>query len=917
MTRTRSSRRRSTRSCAEFGEQIVDDERIDRTEFAQPGLFAFEVALFRLLEHWGLRPDFLIGHSIGELAAAQVAGVLSLSDACRLVAARGRLMQALPPGGAMVAVRASEAEVAEHISDGVDVAAVNGPESVVLSGDEDAVLAVARRWKHQRLRVSHAFHSHRMEPMLDEFATVARQLTYRQPEIPIVSTVTGTTSDLAEPGYWVRQVRDTVRFADSVRHAEEQGVTTFFELGPDATFPDLVPTQHRKRPALHTLATAVGHAYVRGIPLDWRAIYPDAHTVPLPTYPFQRSRYWLDAGTTGDPADLGLRPADHPLLGASVTLAEDGGQVLSGRLSARAQPWLADHVVGGQVLFPATAFIELAHHAGADGRVEELTLHAPLRIEERDAVVLQVTVAAADEHGRRTVRVHSRPDGGTSWTGHATGTLAPPEHGPTADLTGWPPAGAPVDGADLYATLAELGYEYGPAFRGLRAAWVVGSTVHAEVELPDDVASSGFGLHPALLDAALHAMGLTPMADDRRTRVPFLWRGVSLHATGARALRARLTPIGDDEVRVELADTTGRPVATIESIVLRPVSAAGPRTDGLHRLEWQPVTADPAELDLVEVDDLTELGDRVPDVVLARITETDVHEATERTLALLQTWLRVERLARSRLAVATRDTIAGAAVGGMVRSAQAEHPDRFTLIETAGTTDRRDVLAALASGEPQVRAGAGELAVPHVAPVGPDAGLAVPETDCWRLAAAETATLDDLTLVAAPRQDLADGQVRVGVRAAGVNFRDVLIGLGMYPGAATIGSEGAGVVLEVGDGVRGARPGRPGVRHVRRRHRLGGHRRPADDRADPGRVVVRAGRVGAGGVPHRLLRAGRRGRGPARRVGAGARGRRRGRHGGRAARAAPRCGGVRHRRTGEAGRAARARAGRPARRVLA
>jgi acyl transferase domain-containing protein/acyl carrier protein len=276
---------------AEFGEQLVDDERIDRTEFAQPGLFAFEVALYRLLEHWGLHPDFLVGHSIGELAAAHVAGVLSLPDACRLVSARARLMQALPAGGVMVSVRAAEAEVAEQLTAGVEIAAVNGPESVVLSGDEDAVLAVAQRWKHRRLRVSHAFHSARMEPMLDEFASVARTLSFHPPEIPIISTV-AATADLAAPEYWVRQVRHPVRLADSLRHAEEQGVATFFEIGPDATFPDLIPTQHRKRPALEALAAALGHAYTRGIPLDWQAVYPNAHTIPLPTYPFQRTRYW-------------------------------------------------------------------------------------------------------------------------------------------------------------------------------------------------------------------------------------------------------------------------------------------------------------------------------------------------------------------------------------------------------------------------------------------------------------------------------------------------------------------------------------------------------------------------------------------------------------------------------------------------
>ncbi|MFL6123120.1 SDR family NAD(P)-dependent oxidoreductase, partial [Actinophytocola sp.] len=794
--------------CAQFGDQVVDDERVDRTEFAQPALFAFQVALFRLLAHWGVRPDVLVGHSIGELSAAHVAGVLSLPDACRLVSARARLMQALPSGGAMVAVRATEAEVAEHLPAGVDVAAVNGPDSVVLSGDEDAVLAVARRWKHQRLRVSHAFHSHRMEPMLDEFAAVARELAFQPPEIPIISTVTGVVTEVGDAEYWVRQVRDTVRFADSLRYAEEEGVATFFEIGPDSTFPDLIPTQHRRRPPPEALAVALGHAFVRGIPLDWSAIYPGAHTIPLPTYPFQRTRYWLDTTTAGDPTDLGLHPADHPLLGASVALAEDGGLLLTGRLSLRTQPWLADHAINGQVLFPATAFVELVHHAGGDDRIEELTLHAPLRIDQRDPVLLQVTVSTADDDGRRAVRVHSRRDGGTTWTRHATGTLAPPTRQPAADLTDWPPAGAtPVDAADLYATLTDLGYEYGPAFRGLRAAWAAGAVVHAEVALPDDVATGGFGLHPALLDAALHAMGLTAMADDRRTRVPFLWRGVTLYAAGARTLRARLTPIGDDEVGVELADTTGRPVATIDSILLRPVADPGPATDGLHRLEWLPVAAEPTEADLVDVDDLAELGDRVPDVVLTRITETDVHEATERTLTLLQTWLRDERWARSRLAVVTPDTIAGAAVGGMVRSAQAEHPERFTLIEADGTTERRDLLAALASGEPRVRAVAGELTAPRIAPVGPDAALALPDTAYWRLAAADTNTLDDLALVAAPHADLAEGQVRISVRAAGLNFRDVLIALGMYPGAATIGSEGAGVVLEVADGVSGLAPG--------------------------------------------------------------------------------------------------------------
>ena len=273
--------------------------RLDQTGFAQPALFAFEVALFRLLESWGVRPGLRAGHSIGELAAAHVAGVLSLADACRLVSARARLMQALPAGGAMVAVRAAEAEVAESLLEAaVDVAAVNGPESVVVSGDgRDAVL---RRGAGGL--ASTAVAGLARVPLAADGAD-ARRVRRGRPRADLPPTADTdrlhrhrpTTSDVADPDYWVRQVRRTVRFADSLRCAREQGVATFLEIGPDATFPGIVPTQHRTRPALHTLAAALGHAYVRGIPLDWHAIYPGARTIPLPTYPFQRTRYWLDA----------------------------------------------------------------------------------------------------------------------------------------------------------------------------------------------------------------------------------------------------------------------------------------------------------------------------------------------------------------------------------------------------------------------------------------------------------------------------------------------------------------------------------------------------------------------------------------------------------------------------------------------
>ena len=771
-----------------------DEERLTRTGFAQLGLFAFEVALFRLLEHWGLRPDQLVGHSIGELAAAYVAGVWSLADACRLVAARARLMQALPAGGAMVAVRASEAEVAEVLPAGVDIAAVNGPESVVLSGDEDAVLEVARRWRHQRLRVSHAFHSHHMEPMLPEFAAVARTLTYHAPAIPVVAS-----GDVTDPGYWVRQIRDTVRFADNLGRAEELGVRTVFEIGPDATQPDLIPTQHRKRPSLRTLATALAHAHVRGIPLNWRTLYPEARPVALPTYPFEHTRYWLDSTPAGDPAALGLRPAHHPLLGAAATLAGNGGLVLTGRLSLRTHPWLADHTVHGHTLLPATAFVDLAvhaaDHAGRD-HVDELTLEAPLILGASGGVRIQVTVAGQDDDGRRTLTVHTQPDDtdADTWTRLATGVLSGVSGAPGFDLAEWPPSGAvpvPVDGH--YGTLAGLGIDYGPAFQGLRAAWRSGDDVYAEVRLPDQVEPDAFGLHPALLDAALHAIGLAARPGET-VRLPFSWSDVDLFATGATALRVRVSPAGDDAVSLHVADEEGRPVAAVGSLALRPVSAGqltrSPGRDGLYTVEWVPVSA------------------TTPDgsVEVLRIDEDDVRAATSRALSALRSWIAEDRDPAARLMVVTADTVVGAAVSGLVRSAQSEHPGRFLLVESDVDSDVDSDGDVPVGDEPEVRLRAGELSAPRLVRAAGRA-LEPPAGQPWRLDVTEKGTIDNLALCPAAAEPLAPGQVRIGVRAAGVNFRDVLITLGMYPGDAELGLEGAGVVLEVGPGVTGLAEG--------------------------------------------------------------------------------------------------------------
>ncbi|WP_301549388.1 acyltransferase domain-containing protein, partial [Planomonospora parontospora] len=551
-------------------------ETLGRTEFAQVALVAFEVALFRLLESWGVRPDVLVGHSVGELAAAHVAGVLDLADVVRLVVARGRLMQALPAGGVMVAVQASEAEVVPLLTAGVGVAAVNGPSSVVVSGQETAVEAVVarlpegRRWS--RLRVSHAFHSPLMEPVLEGFRRVAESVTYRQVEASLtaVSTVTGApVAGVAVPGaetsgvsavsgdslpgsgtseasvsgtsvsgsvagwgsaeYWVEHVRRSVRFADAVDAARGLGVSRWVEVGPDAVLTALAAQvlvadpaddtggagaaggtgsaagagsaggasgagsavmglQRRGRGEVEALLSGLGRAYAHGVTVEWERYFSgsDARRVELPTYAFQRKPYWLEStAATGDVACVGLEAVEHPLLGAALASPESGGVVLTGRLSVAAQSWLADHVVGGVVLFPGTGFVELAIRAGDQvgcGAVEELTLEAPLVLPERGAVAIQVVVGADDSSGTRSVAVYSRPESGDpSWTRHASGTLAADGPPPSFDLSQWPPAGAvsvEVDGA--YEFLSEQGYGYGPVFQGLKAAWRRGDEVFAE-----------------------------------------------------------------------------------------------------------------------------------------------------------------------------------------------------------------------------------------------------------------------------------------------------------------------------------------------------------------------------------------------------------------------------------------------------
>ncbi|MFI1184589.1 SDR family NAD(P)-dependent oxidoreductase, partial [Streptomyces sp. NPDC020799] len=791
--------------------QSPDAALIHRTEYTQSALFAVETALFRVLEQHGVHPDHLIGHSIGELAAAHVAGILTLADACALVAARGRLMQSLPSGGAMVAVHASEAEVLPYVRKHprqVAIAAVNTPTSVVISGHAQTVREIAdelgrRGRRTSPLHVSHAFHSPYIEPVLRDFQAIAAGLDFHRPAIPIVSTLTGSPvapDKMTTPRYWADQARHTVRFHEALDAITRHQPTTLAEIGPDATLTAIahsctrdrtlhhhtvVPTLRKGHGEATTLATAVAQLYANGhVTTPLLPDAPSARRAALPTYPFQRRRSWLTPSSSATPSAaaraVGAEDGGHPLVGAVLALPDEDSWVLSGRLSTESHPWLADHVVQGKRLLPATVFLELALRAARETActcVEELVLQAPLVFPEHEhgAVQLRTTVGAADAAGRRALHISSRAeDSGAAgeWMRHAVGVLGPEAALPAGSSESWPPEGADeVEHSDIHDLFAAHGVVYGPAFRGLAAAWSRDEEAFAVAETPEAIrAETGlFALHPALLDAALHSLPLC-LPDGAGQVLPFSWTGVTLHAPGASVVRVHLARVGEREVTVTATDSTGRPVLTVASLAMRPIEQTRSDTlshEALFRVDWSqrplptgsPGTASWAVLgdlanglraelplarahpDLASLATAPDGGAAAPDIVIAPIRvgppgdgdlPTAVRSAAHRVLALVQSWLADDRFAHARLvvltqgAVATRtgedvSDLAAAAIWGLLRSAQSEHPERFTLLDLDGHPASASVLSrALGITEPQLALRAGALLTPGLTRAAPN-----------------------------------------------------------------------------------------------------------------------------------------------------------------------------------------------------
>ena len=776
---------------------------LDRVDIVQPALFAVMVGLAALWQKMGIEPDAVVGHSQGEIAAAYVAGALSLEDAARVVALRSRAIAKLSGKGAMASVELGPEALSgllARFSPRVSIAAQNSPRSTVLSGDPDAIDAIvaelsAREVFARKVRVDYASHHVSIEAIRAELLAELAPIRPRQAAVPFYSSVTMERLDgtALDADYFFCNLRQPVRFHEAVQHLLSDGHRFFIELSPhpvltlalretiDAAAGSAAVTCSLRRDEgdERRLMLSLCELYGQGLAVDFSRILPRGRHVPLPTYPFQRQRYWLDPirSASADVASAGLATADHPLLGASAPLA-DGGILFTGRLSLKTHPWLGGHVVLGAVLIPGAAFLELAlmaaRRAGL-GLVEELTLQAPLSLPKTGAMHLQILVSAADEKNRRGLTFHARIEDAAPfapWVLHATATLAPAKALAAESLRAWPPEGATaLDASEVYALLGEAGLSYEDGFRGLSAVWRRGDELFAEARLPAELASDAgrFGIHPALLDAALQPIALDLLHKESGAMLAFSWTGASLLATGARSLRVRLGRGGETgAASVLLTDADGEPVLVADAFRSRPITREQfgnlleAKQDALFRVNWQPlpeVAAVPkgtdwavlgasasrqmaglaaADVSWRQYDDLAQIQaasahEPVPAVVVALFVDVlpeqarAVHAATHQALSLLQTWLGDERLAASKLVIVTRRAVAAeeledvldlvhAPLWGLVRVAQSERPDRSILLVDI---DRLDALPgvlsrAVQSEEPQLAVRQGVLRIPRL-----------------------------------------------------------------------------------------------------------------------------------------------------------------------------------------------------------
>ncbi|MEV0734334.1 type I polyketide synthase, partial [Polymorphospora sp. NPDC050346] len=629
----------------------------------QPLMWAVMVSLARVWRSLGVRPAAVIGHSQGEVAAAVVAGALSLEEGARVVAVRAGVIAELLSGrGGMLSVALPADEVRARVAEipGVGVAAVNGPGLCVVSGDRAALGSVD--WGRARTRwvdVDYASHSGQVEAVEAVLKERLGDVKFHAADVPWYSTVTGQLIDATglDAAYWYTNLRAEVCFEAAVRSAAGDGLRRFVEVsahpvllpGIVETVDDCVVTGTLKRDGggLSDVLRAAAVLHTAGVSVDWAPVVPAVAPADLPTYAFQRQRFWLDAaGGEG-----------------SVLRLADGGVVVTVKISTALEPWLADHAVHGTVLVPGTQFVDWAIHAGdliGAPVLRELTVQAPLVLD--GAVEVQTTVNAD-----RQVGIYSRTGEDEPWTCHATGVLE--QESRVAPAVEWLPADAvPLPTDDLYDRLALRGYEYGPVFRGVRAAWVAGDDLFAEVELPpsEHGRAAGFAIHPALLDAAMHVAGARAVPDEGTpVLLPFAWQDVAVHATGATGVRVRIHTQGR-QLSLTLTDADGALVATVGSLALRALP---------ERLSATPVR-DLYTVDWAEVGQVGQAEAGLPVWDCAGVVLSEVLAGVQQRLASdEQRWL-------VRIPGSQTDPDA-AAVWGLLASAQSEHPGRLVLVDAA------------------------------------------------------------------------------------------------------------------------------------------------------------------------------------------------------------------------------------------
>ena len=877
---------------------------IDQTAYTQPTLFALEYALAQLWISWGVTPTVVMGHSVGELVAACVAGVFSLEDGLKLVAARGRLMQSLPSDGAMVAVLADPVKVEAAIApySQVVIAAINGPKNLVLSGRrqslEQAVETLeAQGVKTKPLNVSHGFHSPLMEPMLAQFERVAREITYASPHLKIISNVTGSeNAAIATPEYWCDQIRKPVQFLRSMETLHQQGCEAFIEIGPQPTLLAMGRINEGETGSLwlaslrqgqsdwQQLLESLAQLYVRGVAVDWVNVYEGdlRQRIALPTYPFQRQRYWIER-----PASLPWFLEDHPLLGQRLRspLKET---VYQSRLSPNCPAFLKDHRLYQQTILPGAAFIEMALAAGAKVfntpvALEDFVIQQPLILPTAGKIVQLILT---QESASASVQIFSLSEEGESWTLHSAGKVVEcPSTSARIDLAQLQKRLTPANSAEHYQRCQAKGIEYGSSFRGIQKLWRGDGEALGQIQLPGGAADPAYRLHPALLDACFQVI-FAALPPSNAAIVPVGWERLRLYRRPAQIwsyVQIRHHSSSVVTADLSLVDRAGHVIAHIEGLSAKRASrkALIGKPDWhnwLYQVEWHQAIADAARaqeneaawLIFADRGGLAEqlaalLGAQNQSCILVyggseyRQTQNQfqidpgnpnhfqrllnasaralfrgvIHlwsldldtqsliegalgaakQSCGSTLQLIQALLEAELSQPPRLWLVTRGAqpvIGGQASGiaqsplwGMGKVIALEHPEfncvQIDLDPRSPANEAQALLTEIWSPptENQVAFREHRRYVPRLEQYSPT----------WRLEA-QGGTLDALHRQPTSRRLPNRGEVEIRVRATGLNFRDVLNALNMYPGEpGPLGLECAGEVVAVGQEVQGLAPG--------------------------------------------------------------------------------------------------------------